>query len=244
MLHTTRGIALHTVKFSETSIIAKIYTELFGLQSYLVRGIRKEKAKIKPGLFQPLMLLELSAYHKEKATLQTIREVNILKPYHSLPFDIRKSSVALYINELIYRSVREEEKNPELFAFLFNTCEMLDSMDTGLSLFPLAFTVYLTKLLGFYPRTETDSGIDIFNMTEGVFQDKMPEHKYYIPPPGSLLLKEIILTGTYDFSAISFYQEILRTRNDLLESMLVYYKLHLPGFGDIRSHKVLHTVLS
>jgi DNA repair protein RecO (recombination protein O) len=244
MLQTTRGIALHTVKFSETSIIAKVYTELFGLQSYLVRGIRKEKAKIKPGLFQPLTLLELSVYHKEKAALQTVREVNILRPYHALPFDIRKSSVALYINELIYRSVREEEQNPDLFAFLFNTCETLDSMDTGLSLFPLAFTVYLTKFLGFYPRSETVTGKEIFNMTEGIFQDKMPEHKYYLLPPVSLMLKEVIHTGTYDFSACSLSQDILKARNDLLESMLLYYKLHLPGFGEIRSHKVLHTVLS
>jgi DNA repair protein RecO (recombination protein O) len=244
MLHTTRGIALHTVKFSETSIIAKIYTELFGLQSYLVRGIRKEKAKIKPGLFQPLTLLELSVYHKEKASIQTIKEVNILHPYQTLPFDIRKSSAALYINELIYRSVKEEEQNPELFAFLFSTCETLDTIDTGLLLFPLAFTIYLTKFLGFYPRIETASGKEIFNMTDGIFQDKIPEHKYYILLPGTLLLKEIIRTGAYAFPAGSFSRDILKTRDDLLESMLLYYKLHLPGFGEIRSHKVLHSVLS
>jgi DNA repair protein RecO (recombination protein O) len=244
MLHTTRGIALHTVKFSETSIVVKIYTERFGLQSYLVRGIRKEHSKTKAGLFQPLTLLDLTVYHKGKTSLQAIKEVSILRPYHSLPFDIRKSSIALFINELLVRSIREEEENRELFGFLYETCLELDAATEGLSFFPLVFAVALTRFLGFYPRIEGKHGYDIFNMADGVFQQQIPDHKNYLLPPMSLLLKEIIGSGSYhpDFGILS--EDFRRLKNDLLEGMLLYYRLHLPAFGEIRSHKVLHTVLT
>jgi DNA repair protein RecO (recombination protein O) len=248
MLHKTRGIALHTVKFSETSIIAKIYTELFGLQSYLIRGIRKQHARIKPGLFQPLTILELTVYHKEKASLQTLKEVHNLYPYQSLPFDIMKSSIALFMNELIYKSIREEEPNQELFDFLFETCVELDSRKSTFSLFPLLFALKLTKFLGFMPRFDESPGKEIFNMREGVFHENIPDHKYYLRPPLTTLLKDLInpeSSSSFDTSLIGEHKpETLKSRNELLEQILIYYKLHLPDFREIRSHQILHTILA
>jgi DNA repair protein RecO (recombination protein O) len=248
MLHKTRGIALHTVKFSETSIIAKIYTELFGLQSYLIRGIRKQRAKIKPGLFQPLTILELTVYHKETGTLQSLKEVHNLFPYQSLPFDIMKSSIALFMNELIYKSIREEEPNQELFGFLFETCVELDSLKSNSNLFPLLFALKLTKFLGFMPHPDESSGKEIFNMREGVFQENIPEHKYYLRPPLTTLLKDLLKpesSTSPDKSLIGEHQpESLKSRNELLEQILIYYKLHLPDFREIRSHRILHTILA
>ena len=150
MLHKTRGIALHTVKFSETSIIAKIYTELFGLQSYLIKGIRKQHSRIKPGLFQPLTILDLTVYHKETGSLQSLKEVHNLYPYQSLPFDIMKSSIALFMNELIYKSIREEEPNQELFDFLFDACIDLDSLPIKHHLVPSVIYFKIDKIPGFY----------------------------------------------------------------------------------------------
>jgi DNA repair protein RecO (recombination protein O) len=247
MLHKTRGIALHTVKFSETSIIAKIYTELFGLQSYLIRGIRKQHARIKPGLFQPLTILDLTVYYKETGSLQSLKEVHNLFPYQTLPFDIIKSSVALFINELIYKSIREEEPNQELFDFLFEACIELDSLKSNISLFPLLFTLKLTKFLGFMPRMDDDPGKVIFNMKDGIFQENLPDHKYYIRPPLSILLKELIKSeiSSSNESFIGEHKpETLKLRNELLKQILIYYKLHLPGFTDIHSHQILHTILA
>jgi DNA repair protein RecO (recombination protein O) len=248
MLHRTRGIALHTVKFSETSIIAKIYTELFGLQSYLVRGIRKQHSRIKPGLFQPLTLLDLTVYHKATGNLQSLKEVQNLYPYQSLPFDIRKSSVALFMNELIFRSIREEEPNRELFDFLFKTCVELDSIQSDLPLFPLLFSIKLTKFLGFKPREDKSPGKEVFNLKEGIFQEKPPDHKYYLRPPLTTLLKKLIKDQPFNLTHKSLTgdhkPETLKLRNELLEQILLYYKLHLPEFREIRSHQILHTILA
>lgn len=248
MLHKTRGIALHTVKFSETSIIAKIYTELFGLHSYLIKGIRKQHSQIKPGLFQPLTILDLTVYYKETGSLHSLKEVNILYPYQSLPFDIMKSSVALFMNELIYRSIREEEPNPKLFDFLFQTCIELDSIKSNLTLFPLLFALRLTKFLGFMPRVDTSAGNEIFNMKDGVFQENIPDHNHYLRPPLTTLLKELIepesFTALHKSMTWEHKPESMKSRNELLEKILHYYKLHLPGFREIRSYKILHTILA
>jgi len=248
MLHKTRGIVLHTVKFSETSIIAKIYTELFGLQSYLIKGIRKQHSRIKPGLFQPLTILDLTVYHKETGSLQSLKEVHNLYPYQSLPFDIMKSSIALFMNELIYKSIREEEPNQELFDFLFDTCIDLDSTKSNITFFPLFFSLKLTKFLGFIPHVDNSPGKEIFNLKDGIFQENPPAHRYYLRPPLSTLLKELVssIQTSLQESTLTVEQktETLKARNELLENILLYYKLHLPDFRGIRSHQILHTILA
>jgi DNA repair protein RecO (recombination protein O) len=240
MLHQTRGIALHSTKFSETSSVVKIYTDLFGLQSYLVKGIRKPNAKIKPGLFQPLTLLELVVYHKANSSLQNIKEANYSHPYQNIPFDIRKSSIALFINELIYKSIHEEEPHPELFSFLYDTCLGLDRTGDNFSLFHLVFSLHLTRYLGCMPQLNYSGKTPFLNLREGVFQAGAPEHSDYLTPSMSHLFFQLLKTPK---GASASVQLPARTRDTLLETILFYYRLHVPGFREMQSHHVLHTVL-
>jgi len=240
MLHQTRGIALHATKFSETSSVVKIYTELFGLQSYIIRGVRKQNSKIKAGLFQPLTILDLIVYHKEKASLQNLKEANYEHPYHSIPFDICKSSIALFINELIYKTIHEEEPHSELFTFLYNTCLQLDGSDENIPLFHLVFSLKLTKYLGCMPQLNYSSQQQYLNLREGVFQTSAPEHNDFIDPPLSKYFFQILQTPEGDYPNL---QIPAKTRNLLLEMILIYYNLHVPGFKEMHSHHILHTVL-
>jgi DNA repair protein RecO (recombination protein O) len=251
MLHHTRGIALHTTKFSETSIIARVYTERFGLQAYLLKGVRSPRAKIKPALFLPMTLLDLTVYHKEKSTLHSIREASNNFPYYSTGSDIRKSAVLLYINELIWKSVREEEPNQGLFDFIYENCRLFDGLNENVHLFPLWFTVHLTRFLGFAPSVEKSKGLNVFNMKEGTFHDSTPAQDPYIDGDECRLLKIILESGIHHPSSIIHhpitnidYPTSSIIRNNLLEKMLLYYQIHLPGFHGIRSHIVLHEVLS
>ena len=247
MLHKTRGIALHTVKYSETSIISKIYTEQFGLQSYIIKGIRKQHSKIRPGLFQPLTLLDLTVYHKERASLHTIREIHNFHPYQFMTTDILKSSVALFINELIYKSVREEEANPELFAFLADTCIELDETTESLMLIPLLFTIRLSRYLGIIPHVDESPQLTIFNLQEGIFQSVKPLGQEFLEPPLSTIFKDLLLFEQeipHIFQIGSQNHPAGKVRNELLDRMLVYYSIHLPDFREIHAHRVLHTVLA
>lgn len=240
MLHSTRGIALHATKFSETSSVVKIYTELFGLQSYLVKGIRKQNAKIKPGLFQPLTLLDLVVYHKEKTSLQNLKEAAYSHPYQSIPFDIRKSSLALFINELIYKTIHEEEPHPELFEFLFGTCLQLDAAAENFSLFHLVFSLQLTRYLGCMPQSNYSTATPYLNLRDGIFQAEAPDHREFLDPVMSRLFDKLLVMPEGKVPSFTVPSE---SRDNLLEAILNYYRLHVPGFRELKSHHVLHTVL-
>jgi DNA repair protein RecO (recombination protein O) len=252
MLHSTRGIVFHSTKYAESSLIVKIYTGLFGLQSYLVKGVRNPKSKIKPGLFQPLTLLDLVVYHREKHSLQSVKEIRLAHPYHSIPFDIRKSSLVLFINELVYKVIREEETNPSLFEFLWGTCLRLDETDEPISSFHLFFAMHLCHHLGIFPHLNHSTSLQIFNLREGHFQSAVPEHPYYLNPENSQQFHALLEVCSFDpygtgevarwrSGEISLRAEV---RDQLLETILLYYQLHLPGFKGLQSHQILRTVLS
>jgi len=240
MLHQTRGIALHATKFSETSSVVRIYTELFGLQSYLVKGIRKQHARIRQGFFQPLTLLDLVVYHKEKHSLQTLKEVQYLFPYQSIPFDIRKSSLALFINELIYKTIHEEEPHPELFAFLQGMCLHLDAAEGNLNDFHLVFALQLTRYLGCMPRLNYSEKSPFLDLREGTFQENIPGHPDYLDASASHLVSELLMIPENGSSSLQYSA---KTRDLILEAILAYYQFHVPGFRKMQSHHVLHAVL-
>ena len=251
MLHSTQGIVFHTIKYSETSVIVKIYTELFGIQSYLLKGIRNYRSKIKPGLFQSMTLLDLVVYHKERQSLQSVKEVQLAHPFKTIPFDIRKSSVALFINELVYKAIREEEPNEGLFRFLWQTFLHLDETDESVSSFHLFFALQLMHHLGIFPQNNHSARFSVFNLREGLFQSSIPSHPQYLDPAGSLALHNMLAacdpemtTNTIAMNGAFMHGLSAGTRNQMLETLLLYYQLHLPGFGGMQSHHILHDVLA
>ncbi len=240
MLHQTRGIALHATKFSETSYVVKIYTELFGLQSYLIKGVRKQNSRIKPGLFQPLTLLDLVVWHKEESSLQNLKEADFSHPYQTIPFDIRKSSIALFLNELVYKTIHEEDPHPELFSFLYRSCLDLDAAIDNFWLFHLVFSLQLTRYLGCMPQINYSEKRPILNLREGLFQKEVPDHHEYLDPSMSWLFFQLLSTPEGTNSSLRIPA---KSRNKLLETILIYYHLHVPGFREIQSHHILHNIL-
>jgi DNA repair protein RecO (recombination protein O) len=241
MLHSTKGIVFHSLKYSETSVIVKIYTELFGIQSYMIKGIRNAKSKIKPGLFQSLTLLDLVVYHKEKQSLQSVKEVSLAHPFSTIPFDIRKSSVALFINELVYKAIREEEPNPELFDFLWQSCLRLDETEESVSWFHIIFAFQLMQFLGILPQNNYSSKYPIFNLREGLFQLTTPEHPQYLDSRDSDIFASVLNQSRIPHPGSRLPHP--GSRDQLLETILLYYELHLPGFKGVQSHHILHDVL-
>ena len=132
MLHKTRGIVLRTVKYGDTSIIASIFTELFGVQSYMMNGVRSSKPKAAKGnLLQPGNILELVVYHNEIRNLQRIAEFKLGYIYTSLHFNVVKNTVALYLIELLQKSLKQPEQQLELYYFTENTLQLLDGSATA-----------------------------------------------------------------------------------------------------------------
>lgn len=240
MLHHTRGIVLHQFKYSETSVIARIYTEKFGLQSYLIKGVRSPKAKIKPGLLEHLSLLEMVVYYREGRNLQSIKEIRPMHVFQSLYSDIRKSSQALFINEVIYKSVKEEESNPELFRFLYESIIDLDRAEVFIPYFHLRFMARFTAYLGFSPGKNYIEGF-WFNLREGIYEEQKPDHTNCIDPANAVYFRYLLSSGSDPEDLIYIPSS---SRKLLLEKLIEFYELHLPSFGGLRSPEILHEVLS
>ena len=152
MIHKTKGIVLRAIKYGETSLVLTVFTELFGLQSYIVNGVRtvSKKGSSKSVFFQPSAILDLVVYHNEFKNLQRIKEYKWAHLYQHIFSDVRKNSVALFMVELLTKCLKQPEPNPELFYFVEDALVHLDrSGDTVAANFPLFFALHLAVFFGF-----------------------------------------------------------------------------------------------
>lgn len=241
MLQSTRGIVFHQIKYSETSIIVKIYTEKYGLKSYLVRGARKKKAKIKASQLQHLALIELESYQKGSNDLQYIRELKTLFPFQSIPVDIRKSSIVIFLNEVLYKVIREEEPNPELFEYIFNAIQILDMKDSYFSMIHLLFLIQLSRFLGFFPKNNYSTTNPNFDLQEGEFNNAVGLESMIAMEPYSKYISALCNTSFENLEDLQIHS---LHKNQLLEIILNFYKLHLPGITEFKSFEVLKSVFS
>ncbi len=243
MLTTTKGIVLHHFKYSEKSVIAKVYTQNFGLQSYIINGVRNKKSKNKAVYLQPLSLVEINATHKEKKGLHKVKTIQLDFPFHEIPFDIGKSSLAFFIAEVLYKSIKEEEPNEFLFEFLYNSIKVLDLSEAGYANFHLVFLAKFTKHLGFYPQISENIAKSkfYFDLQEGCFVNLQPFHAAFIEPPISTLLYAVFGTN---FDATGSLTMTLKQRKMLLTTLLNYYSLHLSNFDNLKTLDILEEVLN
>lgn len=225
MLYKTKGVALSYIKYKESSIIAKIYTETFGMQSYIVNSIRSKNAKTKIALFQPLTLLDLVVYHNKMKEINRISEIKCSLNFHTIPYNIRKMSIALFLTELLNYTLREEGENELLFSFVHESIALFDSMTDDYENFHLQYMMQLSKYLGIKP----DSGKNMLKEVGHV--------KAYDP----LFIEQL------DFLLKSKYHQHLKlsksTRDDMLKIIIDYYRFHYDGIKEFKSIKVLKEVL-
>lgn len=237
MLVKTKAIVLSSLKYQEKSLIVKCFTLSDGLKSYFVRdAFSGRKGNHKIAYFQPLTLLEIEAFHKNKGTLENFKEIKISHPYSSIPTDIFKSTIVLFLSEMLHNSIHEEEANPDFFTFLETALMWLDTNEQT-SNFHLILLMEATKFLGFYPE-DSNPNFDFFEMREGVF---MPfETVSCLNKSHSFLLKKL-LELRFDSIEILFNS---KERQALLTIIIDYYALHLDGFRKPKSLEVLVEVFS
>lgn len=237
MIVNTKAIVLKTIKFKDTSLIIKCYTQQ-GIKSYILKGVlAAKKGKIRTAYFQPLNLLEIIGNHNNKGSLNTIREVHLSYAYTTISNDIVKQSLVLFLSEVLNFALQEEEQNQPLFDFLFNSFQHLDTQK-NVGNFHLFFLINLSKYLGFYPYKLNLNSL-FFNLQEGVFQDKPSSTSI----TGSKLNLFKSLLGT-DFDTMQKLKLNKEERQDLLDILISYFELHLSGFRKLNSIPVLQTVFN
>lgn len=241
MLHTTRGIIFQQTKYADASLIVKVYTEKLGLQSFMVKGIHSKKSKTRSALFQPLNLLNLVIDYREGKSLHFIREISVEYTYQSIPGNIVKSSILLFLNELLSRSIREETANEALFDWIFNALVWFDlSGQENLNFHPI-FMIQFSRFLGFYPKQQADTHSLYFDLQEGRFTSRKPEHADYVSGKQTSDLIELQNSTFESGNQLSISNKDRRT---IIDTLVFYYRQHLPGFGEMKSLDVLKTILS
>ena len=233
----TKAIVISAIKYQEKSLIVKCFTLSDGLKSYFVRdAFSSRKSAQKIAYFQPLTILEIEAVHKNKGTLEYFKDLKVSTPFHSIHSDIYKSTIVMFISEVLHHAIHEEEKNEPLFVFLETALHWLDNHGE-ISNFHLILMLEVTKDLGIYPDT-TDIDLPFFEMSDGVFTPfhgitALTEHETH-------LLKKLIElrfdNGQKNFNVVE--------RQLLLKILMDYYILHLAGFKRPKSVDILKEIFS
>jgi DNA repair protein RecO (recombination protein O) len=237
MILSTLGIVLHSFKYGETGLISRILTREVGLQTFLVQGVRKSKSRFHANLFQPLSIVDMVVYQKDKSNLQRIKEMQSADTFNTITTDIRKSSLAIFMSEILLNAFRHQETQPEVFDFIHNSILQLDESETTLSVFHFHFLLQLSRYLGFHPGKNFSEQNCYFNLQEGLFQQQF--HSGCIDKEQSAWLHRLSMQEDFPIKNMGISQV---TKSRLLKSLIEFYKLHLEGFGSIKSLEVLEVI--
>lgn len=228
MLHKTKGIVLSTIKYRDTSLICKFYTEQFGIQTYIENGVRSKRAKNKIALFQPLTLLDLVVYRKENSDINRISEMKVTHPFQSIPYDVHKSTIAIFLTEVLSKVLQEEEENVSLFNFMYKSILFLDNQEQAYFNFHLQFLSELTSYLGFASSNARE-----------LIDELTPYSNISISPQITVKLDALLNSHIHDPLELNASQ-----RRDLLQLLIKHYQIHSNALKEIKSLPILQEVLS
>lgn len=245
MIAKTKGIVLRSVKYGETSLVVTMFTETFGLQSYLVNGVRTaaKKGASKASLFQPSSILELVAYHNEFTNLQRLREYKWDFLYRHVLSDVRKNAVALFMVELVIKCLKQPEPAAELFYFVEDALKHLDeATPTVTANFPLFFGLHLAVFFGFRISDDFSEKKRYLDLQEGRFAEDQPSHQYYLLDHEAAAVSHLLkIQQPYELEGVALNQDM---RRRIMHGLEQYYAFHVPEFGALRTLPVLREIMN
>lgn len=242
MLLETTGIVFRTVKYGESSVIADIFTEEKGLHTFIAGGVRSAKARMPFSLFQPMMVVDMVAYFRDDPNaMNRLKELRAGEIWQSIPFDIRRGAVALFMAEICRKSIQETEENRELFNFLLEHLRWLDTSPHPIANLHLHFLLGLSGFLGFQPQVDSEMvGELFFDLKEGTFSPVPLSHRQQLEPEATDQMLAIFNASLENCHTV----ELTRAeRKSLLHKLLQFYEFHVPGFSGANTPDILEMVM-
>ena len=241
MLAKTEAIVLHSLKYGEQRVIVDMFTRQHGRVSFIVPLPRSARGKIKKQYFQPLTLLNIEPDVRPQVQLQKLSDASLLSPLSALHSDPSKLAIALFLSEFLYHALRSEQQNEPLFQYVTSSIEWLDGCEAGFANFHLVFLMRLSRFLGFYPNLEHTSTEPYFDLRAATFTATPPLHRDFLMPQEAARIQ---LLMRMDYVSMHLFRLHRSERNRILELLLLYYRLHLPDFPELRSTEILHDLFS
>ena len=236
--YTSKGIVLNTLKYGEKGLIVQLLTASHGRQSYMVQGLGGRSRNAKLALFQPMFALEFEGIESSKTQMHRFGEVHSGIVLQSTPFDVKKSTIALFMAEVLHRLIKESEANSMLFDFVWGSIEALDAATEGVANFHLWFLSHLCRFLGFSPGNEHEPQA-WFNIAEGVFTHEQPRPEHCMTQENALILRDMLECDVRYLSEVGLNRH---QRVDFLEALIRYYGYHLDTIHSVQSIRILQEV--
>lgn len=237
----TKGIVLHQVKYTDSSNIVSIYTRQLGKISFIIRRSNNKKAIQHTSLLQPLSVVEINFSFQPKRSIHHINELKREFPFSQIPFDPIKSSVAIFMAEILGKTLRYTDIDEQLYDFLETSVLELDKCNRGVGNFHLSFMMQLSEYLGFSPNKDQIETARFFDLKNGIFEYFQPEHPYFLQPETTAAFKVLVNINFDKLDELSLSKS---RRTELLHSLVEYYQLHIAGFQNVRSLDVLQHLWS
>ena len=243
MTHKTKGIVLRTIKYGETSVVVTIFTELFGVQTYMVNGVRTaKKSSAKANHFQPAAILDMIVYHNDLQSMQRIKEFKWDYLFGRVLSDVIKNSIALYMVELLQKCLPQPEQNTPLFYFCEDVLIQLDKANKSVTAnFALYFSLQLTHFFGFKMNDDFNEQQNILDLQEGSFVKDQPAHPNFIDGELAMITSQLLkVMQPFELEDVKLHHD---KRRLLLQYYQDYYALHIADFGKMKTLMILHEVL-
>lgn len=241
MLVSGQGLVLHGIKYGDNNIIATVYTREWGRQAYMVTIPRSRKSASKAGMLQPMFFLNFVAYQKETREVQRIKELKNQPVYQSIPFDLIKSTQAMFLAEMLYKILREHESSPDTYDFIQNSLLYYDLAERADANFHIWFLFRLTEYAGIMPDMTKTGYQGWFDMRKGAVVPFEPPHSFFMNREAT---EALIHLANVNIGELSQYKLSGTVRTHLTTKLAEYYQLHFDHLGEIKSLRVLHEVFS
>jgi DNA repair protein RecO (recombination protein O) len=236
MMTKTEAIVLHSLKYGDRQLIVDLFTLQYGKLSFVVKIPQSAKGKVKKQFFQPLTLLNIEVDYRPNLQLQRLNDVQLAIPYISIPFDAVKLSISLFISEFLCYALRSEQNNVPLYHYIIDSLIWLDNCCEHYANFHLVFLMRFSRFLGFYPNLDDYQVGDVFDLRAATFSAVVPLHRDFLQPADSAVLLQMM---RMDYSTMHLFKMNRQDRQRMLETIILYYRLHLPSFPELKSLEVL-----
>ncbi len=235
----TAAIVLRALKYGESQMIIELFARATGRVSFFCHIPKSNKGKIKKQLFQPLTLLDIVFDYRPQASMQHFRDLRLAKPFVSVPFDAAKLSISLFLAEFLNYATRDEQQNEPLYDYIEDSLLWLDNVTDQFANFHLVFMMRLSRFIGFFPNLTADTSHGWFDLQNSIFTGTRPNHPDFLEPAEA---SRITLLMRMDYQNMHLFRLTRTERNRCTEIILHYYRLHVPGFPELKSLPVLQTL--
>ncbi|OFX79144.1 MAG: hypothetical protein A2X12_03805 [Bacteroidetes bacterium GWE2_29_8] len=237
-LFNTKGIVIAQYRLNDRNVIYKIYTRMFGLQSYILT----KGSTLHTNILQPLNIVDLVVTRRQNTNFQQIKEIKAEVLYNSIPYSELKRTIMLFLSEVLCKSIKDSDNDTFLFDYISDSLVSFDKENEGFINFHLIFLIHLTKFLGFFPLNNYSKDTCIFDISAGLFVSKISNHSVYIGGVEASLLSTIIELDSCDTCIQLNINN--KERKNILYAILQYYKLHIMGNMNINSRQILEEILN